>query len=370
MKLKHIIPLCAMLAILFIGATGSAFAFSFGPPDERTGAPNETTCAMAGCHAGNELNATGGSLMLTIPETYMPNEVYTIIVDLARAGQSRWGFEMTAVDESGAKAGSFELADEANTLLTEAANGKQYVKHNTLGTAKGTADENQWTVQWTAPDADIGPITFYAAGNAANDDGGATGDYIYTTSDESTPPIPTVAGVSLEADSMAQATMDASAGVTYTLAVKNTGNMTDTLTLTVSPEVGVPGSVIGALSQKSVELDADASADVILTVSGDAQTAPGDYVVTVTVTSGTDATKTAEVTTTTTIEIPPMPEFPAWDVNEDGTVDIRDLVLVAGQFGRSGEDLVGDVNGDGTVNVLDLVAVSAHFGEATAEQAQ
>ena len=89
MKLKHIVPLCAMLAILFIGATGSAFAFSFGPPDERTGAPNETTCAMAGCHAGNELNATGGSLMLTIPETYMPNEVYTIIVDLARAGQSR-----------------------------------------------------------------------------------------------------------------------------------------------------------------------------------------------------------------------------------------------------------------------------------------
>lgn len=368
MKLKHIVPLCAMLVLFLMGVTGSAFAFSFGPPDERTGAPNETTCAMAGCHAGNELNATGGSLMLTIPEIYMPNEVYTIIVDLARAGQSRWGFEMTAVDESGAKAGSFELADGANTLLTEA-NGKQYVKHNAPGTAAGTADANQWTVQWTAPNADIGPVTFYAAGNAADGTFGPDKDYIYTTSAESTPPIPTVAGVSLEADSMAQSTMDASAGVTYTLAVKNTGNMMDTLTLTVSPEVGVPGSVIGALSQKSVELDADASADVILTVSGDAQTAPGDYVVTVTVTSGTDTTQTAEVTTTTTIEMPP-PDFPAWDVNEDGTVDIRDLVLVAGQFGRSGEGLTGDVNGDGTVNVLDLVAVSAHFGEAAAEQGQ
>lgn len=368
MKLKHIVPLCAMLVVLLMGATGSAFAFSFGPPDERTGAPNETTCATVGCHAGNELNATGGSLMLTIPETYMPNEVYTIIVDLARAGQSRWGFEMTAFDADGAKAGTFELADEANTLLTEA-NGKQYVKHNALGTAKGTADENQWTVQWTAPDADIGSITFYAAGNAANDDGGATGDYIYTTSAESTPPIPTVAGVSLEADSTAQSTMDAVAGVTYTLAVTNTGNMMDTLTLTVSPEVGVEGSVIGALSQKSVELDADASADVILTVTGDALTVPGDYVVTVTVTSGTDDTKTAEVTTTTTIEMPP-PEFPAWDVNEDGTVNIRDLVLVAGQFGQSGEGLAGDVNGDGTVNVLDLVAVSAHFGEETVAPAQ
>ncbi len=368
MKLKHIVPLCAMLVLLLMGATGSAFAYSFGPPDERTGAPNEATCAMAGCHASNELNLPGGSLMLTIPETYMPNEVYTIIVDLARAGQSRWGFEITALDANDAKAGTFELADEANTLLTET-NGKQYVKHNAPGTAKGTADENQWTVQWTAPDVDIGPITFYAAGNAANDDGGATGDYIYTTSVKSTPPIPTVAGVSLEADSMAQSTMDAVAGVTYTLTVKNTGNMMDTLTLKVSPEVGVEGSVIGALSEKSVELDADVSADVILTVTGDALTAPGDYEVTVTVTSGTDATKTAEVTTTTTIEMPP-PEFPAWDVNEDGTVNIQDLVLVASQFGQIGEGLTGDVNGDGTVNVLDLVAVSAHFGEATVAPAQ
>ena len=368
MKLKHIVPLYAMLVLLLMGATGSAFAFSFGPPDEKTGAPADGgTCAD--CHVGNDLNSSDGSLMLVdIPEVYMPNEVYDIVVKLAHPGQSRWGFEITALDANDAKAGTFGLADEANTLLTET-NGKQYVKHNAPGTAKGTADENQWTVQWTAPDADIGSITFYAAGNAANDDGGATGDYIYTTSAESTPPIPTVAGVSLEADSMAQSTMDAVAGVTYTLTVKNTGNMMDTLTLTVSPEVGVEGSVIGALSQKSVELDANASADVILTVTGDALTAPGDYEVIVTVTSGTDATKTAEVTTTTTIEMPP-PDFPAWDVNEDGTVNIQDLVLVASQFGQVGEGLTGDVNGDGTVNVLDLVAVSGHFGEETVAPAQ
>ena len=169
---------------------------------------------------------------------------------------------------------------------------------------------------------------------------------------------------------MAQSTMDASAGVKYTLTVKNTGNMTDTLTLNVLPKVGVDGSVLGKLSHASVELDADASADVTLTVAGDELTAPGDYAVTVTVVSGTDDTKTAVVTTITTIEMPPPPEFPAWDVNEDGTVNIQDLVLVAAQFGQSGESLAGDVNGDGEVNVLDLVAVSSHFGEGTAGQAQ
>ena len=59
-----------------------------------------------------------------------------------------------------------------------------------------------------------------------------------------------------------------------------------------------------------------------------------------------------------------MPPLPApWDVNNDGTVNILDLVSVAGQFGQSGDDLDGDVNDDGTVNILDLVTVAGHFGE-------
>ena len=52
-----------------------------------------------------------------------------------------------------------------------------------------------------------------------------------------------------------------------------------------------------------------------------------------------------------------------WDVNSDGTVNILDLVTVAGQFGQSGNDLDGDVNGDGMVNILDLVIIAGHFGE-------
>ena len=53
------------------------------------------------------------------------------------------------------------------------------------------------------------------------------------------------------------------------------------------------------------------------------------------------------------------------DVNDDGIVNILDLVAVAGSFGQTGEN-DADVNGDGTVNILDLVAVAAAFGEAAA----
>ncbi len=45
------------------------------------------------------------------------------------------------------------------------------------------------------------------------------------------------------------------------------------------------------------------------------------------------------------------------DVNGDGVVDMRDLVLVAGRLGLSAVN-PADVNGDGTVNTLDLVLVA------------
>ena len=476
MNLKNMLPVCGVLLLLFVVSTGSVFAFSAGPPDEKTGAPNENTCTQAGCHTGNDLNVSGGSLMLTIPETYIPSEVYTIVVNLSRAGQSRWGFEMTALDADGARAGTFAADTAGNTQLSEESS-KQYIKHTSAGTAQGTEDAHSWEFEWTAPDADMGPITFYAAGNASNGNFNPIDDYIYTAQSESTPPIPIVAGVSLEVvGETALSTMDAVEGVSYTVKVTNTGNMTDTISLESSAEVGIGGSVLGTLSGNSIELEAGVSEEVTLTVKGDLLTEPGDYPITVTATSGTDSTMTAEATTTTTIEIlviagvsleivgdtalsttdavegvsytlkvtntgnmmdtvslaasaevgiggsvlgslsessieleagaseevtfmvkgdlltepgdyaisvtatsgtdttmtaeatttttvepPPTP----WDVNDDGTVDIRDLVLVAGQLGESGEGLKGDINGDGRVNIQDLVIVASHLGEDT-----
>ena len=51
------------------------------------------------------------------------------------------------------------------------------------------------------------------------------------------------------------------------------------------------------------------------------------------------------------------PKNPA-DVNNDGIVNILDLVLVAQAFGT--DNSVVDVNGDGIINVLDLVFVAQH----------
>ena len=56
------------------------------------------------------------------------------------------------------------------------------------------------------------------------------------------------------------------------------------------------------------------------------------------------------------------------DINEDGVVNIQDLVLVAGQFGQSGQNSA-DVNKDGVVNIQDLVLVAGAFGNTAAAPA-
>ena len=51
------------------------------------------------------------------------------------------------------------------------------------------------------------------------------------------------------------------------------------------------------------------------------------------------------------------------DVNKDCVVNIQDLVLVATNFGKGGEN-AADVNSDGSVNIIDLVLVAGAFGNS------
>ena len=58
-----------------------------------------------------------------------------------------------------------------------------------------------------------------------------------------------------------------------------------------------------------------------------------------------------------------IPQTLPWDINNDGVVDIQDLVLVSNSFGEKvPEHSKVDVNKDGHVNILDLMLVAAHFG--------
>ena len=275
--------------ILCIASSNTVPAFSGDPPNELTGAPNEGNCTQ--CHAGNGLNASGGSLMLTVPENYTPGQEYDIVVELARAGQSRWGFQMTALNSNNARAGTFATSDNKTQL--QEANSKQYIEQTRDGTSAGTRNANSWTFKWTAPSTNVGRITFYAAGNAADGTFFTNGDYIYTQ--KATSDITPVYGVSLAGVGSLRKTVRTGAETKYTLRVTNTGNTRDTITLSTS---GISSAI---LSRTSVTLAANAFTNVTLTIPGSALARAGAYKATVTATSQEDSSKTASRTTTTTI---------------------------------------------------------------------
>ena len=61
----------------------------------------------------------------------------------------------------------------------------------------------------------------------------------------------------------------------------------------------------------------------------------------------------------------PAPQTLPWDINDDGTVDIQDLILVSNSFGEaSSEYPKSDINKDGQVDIIDLLLVATHFGES------
>jgi uncharacterized protein (TIGR03437 family) len=62
------------------------------------------------------------------------------------------------------------------------ASGVSFIEHTSAGTRIGTTGGAIFQFDWTPPATNVGPVTFYAAGNAANGNGAPTGDLIYTTS--------------------------------------------------------------------------------------------------------------------------------------------------------------------------------------------
>ena len=57
--------------------------------------------------------------------------------------------------------------------------------------------------------------------------------------------------------------------------------------------------------------------------------------------------------------------YPDWDVNQDGKVNVLDMIMIAHHWMETGTPgwIREDVNKDGVVNVLDLIIVGHHFGE-------
>ncbi|MEQ9103926.1 MAG: choice-of-anchor V domain-containing protein [Rhodothermales bacterium] len=160
--------LLVVVPMLLVGAR----AYRTGAPAFSTGAPNEQTCAA--CHTGNPVNDASGSLVIVAPANYVPGSTVDLVVRAQRAGASRFGFEITALDGANQPVGTFDVSGPGIQL---ALGSTHHVTHDPAANATG---EFEWTVPWEAPASGTGEVTFYAAANAANGDFSNFGDFIFT----------------------------------------------------------------------------------------------------------------------------------------------------------------------------------------------
>jgi hypothetical protein len=172
MKMKRLLIPLAFPAILFI-----VMANKGGSQGGFTGSPGDKNSTCTKCHNGTAKSVTGWISSDVPGNGYVPGDKYTITLTASDAFASRFGFEITAEDQLNNKAGVFTITNPTETKLT---NASRAVTHTSSGISP-TGNQRIWNFDWTAPAANAGSITFYAAVNAANGNGNTSGDVIYKT---------------------------------------------------------------------------------------------------------------------------------------------------------------------------------------------
>jgi len=173
-----------IFSIALVGQYSFVHSNKQEPPAGHTGSPVDgKTCAKSGCHAGSAQDDNAGLIKIDVdPQnptsiqnfSYKPNTTYQLVIKLNDLNSPIYGFQMSVLNSNQQQAGSFSVVPNNDASL-QTQGGIQYYGHNP---ANGTSSR---IVEWTAPAANKGPIKFYIAANAANDDGTNNGDDIYTT---------------------------------------------------------------------------------------------------------------------------------------------------------------------------------------------
>lgn len=288
-KINKLKLLCLLLFLIGLSAylitdnfaNRTVHAYSSGPPAGYTGAPGEFTCRE--CHVPTD--AGTGHISITAPQSYIPGQTYQITVTHVNSDPTRlrWGFQLTALDDSNSKAGDLQSLSLLTQVLNNQGPGasRQYIEHTSSGTFIGQQGGASWTFNWTAPPTNVGPVTFYTAGNQANDDGNTSGDYIYFTFAQSQPAAVT-ADFSITSTPSLQ-TVAPGSGVSYNLTLTPSAGFTGQVALSIS---GLPTGVNATFNPSSVNINDTDSKSSTLSVTTSANTPVGTYPLTITAISG------------------------------------------------------------------------------------
>jgi uncharacterized protein (TIGR03437 family) len=188
--LKKIIS--KLIPCLLAGALPVALiAFSTGPPIKRTGAAVDGSLDCSACHRTfAPANSDPAGSVKIEAASYKPGASQIIRVTVQHPEALRWGFQLTArpVSDETKMAGTFTVEPNIRVRCDPDARDApcggalEFAEHTEPATHIGSNGSATFLIQWTPPATDVGEVVFYAAGNAANNNGAPSGDRIYTTS--------------------------------------------------------------------------------------------------------------------------------------------------------------------------------------------
>jgi len=170
--MKKLYPLFFVIAVPLILILMSNSTGSIGG---KTGSIGDSGTTCTECHGGSAEPMTGW-ITTNVPTVgYTPGETYLITATGTHSGVVKFGFELTVENSSGDKVGTLQLIEPSRTRFT---NSDQAVTHTADGNIP-SGNTNSWTMNWVAPSDVEGDVGIYAAFNAANGNGGTSGDVIY-----------------------------------------------------------------------------------------------------------------------------------------------------------------------------------------------
>lgn len=189
---RHHSTLSSRAAGALLGALGALLSVAppadanfGGPPGGLANEPGGTNCTL---HHVGTLNAGDVSIGLVDAGSGAPFAEYTVgdpavdhplrlEVSSTEPQRLRWGFQLVPLAGTAA-AGAITPGPSQVIRTVLATPDRQYLTHSP-GIAGGSPVS--WEFTWAGPTSDVGDVTFYVCVNAANGDGGRSGDFIECT---------------------------------------------------------------------------------------------------------------------------------------------------------------------------------------------
>lgn len=172
-EMKSRIVLIVIVILPFL--MGAEEGVAEGQNKDRTGAPgSQNACNNSTCHTAGAFNPSSAiqvmdQMTLMPVSEYVPGETYDLRFTVNSAGGEVFGFQATVVkDDDASNAGSLQSPGSFTQL--ENVGGRHIIEHSAPN------PNSSFLGEWVAPAEDVGSVTFYMSGLAANDSGTDGGD--------------------------------------------------------------------------------------------------------------------------------------------------------------------------------------------------